>query len=119
METNPFSVPSQISEERGVFGDAKRLKGGFLYRVIEFEAPFPLQLVYDGWWFRQTVDLNGIRAWSQISWLNIQREVEFAVPSSVSPACGSIRIEINFGRTLFIRRFRVWIDELMVYDEIS
>ena len=119
METNPFSVPAQIAEERGVFGDAKRLKGGFLYRVIEIKAPFPCQLVYDGWWFRQTVDLNGIRAWSQISWLNIQREVEFAVPSSVNPACGWVRIEINFGRTLFIRRFRVWIDELMVYDEIS
>lgn len=119
MATNPFSVPSQISEDRGVFGNAKRLRGGFLYRVIEFETPFPCRLVYDGWWFRQTVKLNGIRAWSQISWLNIERTVEFAAPSSVDPSSAPVKIEIDFGRTLFIRRFRVWIDGMIVYDEIS
>ena len=32
---------------------------------------------------------------------------------------GLVKIEIDFGRTLFIRRFRVWIDGVMVYDEIS
>lgn len=119
MSTNPFSVPSQIPEERGVFGNARRVRGGFLYRVIEFETPFACQLVYDGWWFRQKVNLNGRRAWSQISWLNIEREAQFSVPADISAANPNARIEIEFGRTLFIRRFRLWIDEMLIYDEIN
>lgn len=119
MATNPFSVPNQIPEERGIFGNAKRTRGGFLFRVIEFDDPFPCKMIYDGWWFRQKVHMNGQRAWSQISWLTIEREAEFQVPPSVAAAQPRAKIEINFGRSLLIRRFRLWIDGQIVYDEIN
>ncbi|MCP4778540.1 MAG: hypothetical protein GY880_30360, partial [Planctomycetaceae bacterium] len=55
MPTNPFSIPNELPNERGVFGDARLIKKGFLYRVIEIEKPAAMRFIYDGWWFRQTI----------------------------------------------------------------
>lgn len=118
MPTNPFSVPNELPNERGVFGDARLIKKGFLYRVIEIEKPIAMRFVYDGWWFRQTVKINDHMAWSQISWLTIERNAEFALPREFSATCLPCKIEIDFAKALLIQRFRIWIGDQLVYDEI-
>ncbi|MCC9601389.1 hypothetical protein LOC67_12610 [Stieleria sp. JC731] len=77
-----------------------------------------MQLRYSGWWFRQTIAISGFVVWSKISWLDIDRQVEFQLPAEVDPQRRPGRIEIDFSRGLRIRRFRVWIDEHLVYDEV-
>ena len=118
MPTNPFSVPQELPNERGVFGEARLIKKGFLYRVIEIEKPVAMKFVYDGWWFRQTIKISDHMAWSQISWLTIERNADFEIPPAVSANRLPCRIEIDFAKALLIRRFRIWIDERLVYDEI-
>ncbi|MCD0458954.1 hypothetical protein [Roseiconus lacunae] len=91
----------------------------FLYRVIDFRSPQEFQLRYSGWWFRQTVQVSGITVWSKISWLDIDRTVRFSLPESIDPHGRDGRIEIDFSRGLQIRRFRVWIDDQLIYDEVT
>ena len=76
-------------------------------------------MVYSGWWFRQTLDFDGLRVWSQISWLSIRRDIEFQLPEDIDPLCRRGRIKIDFGRGLRISRYQVWIDDETVYDECS
>jgi hypothetical protein len=45
--------------------------------------------------------------------------VEFRVPAEVDPNEPDGRIEIEFTRGLMVRRFRLWIGESLVYDEIN
>jgi hypothetical protein len=119
MTTNPFAATSQLTDQAGIYGDhARRIRGGFLYRVIELDHPFSVRLVYDGWWFRQKVTFGGELVWFRISWLTIHRRVTFRVPSQFDAARRPAAIEIDFSPGLTIRRFRVWIDEQIVYDEI-
>jgi hypothetical protein len=119
MTTNPFSASNLIPDQRGVFGSARRIRSGFLYRVIEVDAPVRCRMVYDGWWFRQKIEISGNVAWFQISWLTIRRRVDFRIPEQVDPAEPQAAIEIHFGPGLTIRRFRLWIAEQIVYDEIN
>jgi hypothetical protein len=116
---NPFAVTNSTPNESGVFGDATRVRSNFLYRVIQLGPPLNYRVVYDGWWFRQRIEINGVLAWSRISWLTIQRRVEFRVPVEVAPYEPAGRIEIEFTRGLMVRRFRLWIGESLVYDEIN
>ncbi|MEE2937735.1 MAG: hypothetical protein VYA84_17220, partial [Planctomycetota bacterium] len=81
--------------------------------------PHHFQFVYDGWWFRQKVEIDGVLVSRRISWLSIQRKVQFQVPSNVDSNQPTGRIEIDFTRGLMIRRFRLWIGEELVYDEIN
>jgi hypothetical protein len=118
MATNPFSSPT-VTDERGVFGGAQRIQGGFLYRVIQIDAPVACRLRYDGWWFRQKIEIDGRLVWFRISWLTIHRRAEFLLPASVDPAQTPASIEIEFGRGLSIRRFRVWIGGQIAFDEIN
>ncbi len=116
---NPFDAPPILVDEKGVFADnAKRIRGFFLHRVIDFTEPFAGRLVYDGWWFRQIVTVNGIRTWYRISWLQIHRVVEFKLPVDVDSLQRLCRIDIHFGRGLQIRRFQVTIGGIVAYDEI-
>jgi len=116
---NPYSVTSKTPPQTGFFGQhATRRDAAFLYRVIEIRHPVEAELVYSGWWFRQTIDIAGERVWSQISWLSIAPKVEFRLPESIAPSGLLGRIEIDFARGLRIRRFRVWIDDQLVYDEV-
>ncbi len=118
--TNPYAVPATIPDDRGIFADqARLLRGSFLYRVIEFDGALKGTFVYDGWWFRQQITINGVRAWFRISWLTIFRNAEFKVPAEVHSAQPHVRVEIGFTRGLSIRRFQVWVDEAIVYDEIN
>ena len=119
MAENPFSPTSTLPNERGVFGTARQIRSGFLFRVIDFDAPMRCRLVYDGWWFRQKIEINGEVAWFQISWLRIHRRITFQVPAKVKVRQPEGKIEIEFGRSLMIRRFRIWIGGQMVYDEIN
>ena len=108
-----------VQSERGVFADHARLiRSTFLYRVIDLERPITTRLVYTGWWFRQKIELDGIPVWFRISWLSIRPRAEFRVPSEVDPSQPTGKIEINFGTGLSIRRFRVWINDQIAYDEI-
>jgi hypothetical protein len=118
MPTNPFSVPHELPEERGVYGDARLIRKGFLFRVIEIENPIHIRFVYDGWWFRQTIKINGHMAWSQISWLTIERKADFDLPPEISTIRLPCKMEIDFAKALLIRRFRLWVDHRLVYDEI-
>lgn len=91
----------------------------------------PLELVYNGWWFLQRVHLNGQLVWWTISWTTIHSQVEIDLsqipdlaPIGSPEPVGShgfpehLRIEISFIRGLRIRRFRVWLDHQIRYDEI-
>ena len=126
---NPFQSPSPITHDQHVFGDFAVLKAkGFLFRIIKFTEPKTFTLTYSGWWFRQRVWINDTQVFSKISWLNIDSSVRFNIEDDrvgpdnmddrpVSNAFSG-RIEIDFTRGLQIRRFRVWIDESITYDEI-
>ena len=135
--TNPFEPPVELPSEKGVFADhATLVKRRFLFRVIQYQHPFTGTLVYSGWWFRQKIEINGSVVWWKVSWLNIDRDVSFTIPVEVlsgkqvnedgpqlnhsgpsQPIRG--RIEIQFTRGLQIRRFRLWLDNTIVYDEID
>lgn len=119
MSTNPFQPMSNLQEEKGVFADGViRRRAAFLYRVIDLQQPFPARFVYTGWWFRQAVYLNGIPVWFRISWTKIHTDLAFQIPAAVDPQERVGQVEINFSRALLIRRFRIWIDSFLVYDEI-
>jgi hypothetical protein len=121
---NPFAPAISVQEELGVFGDAKLHKKSFLHRTIRFGAAHDQALlVYSGWWFVQRIYLNGKLVWWAISWLTIRSVVEFELSNSATksnaPALPShVKIEIDFARGLQIRRFRVWLDHEISYDEI-
>lgn len=126
MTANPFASSASIPSQRGVFGTARLVQPGFLFRVIDFEWPgtgIQSRLVYDAWWFRQKIAIDGHLAWFRISWLKIQRQVEFRIPtaleSEAGDGVGDGEIEIDFGRGLMIRRFRLWLGGILVYDEIN
>lgn len=124
---NPFSVSSHSPLHRGAFAEhAVLLRRSFLYRVIDIHEPFVGQLTYNGWWFRQTVEIDGQSQWFQISWLKIHSRLEFTLPAeiSVAPTWGDaenrrVSIEIGFSRGLTIRRFRIWLAGRILYDEIA
>jgi hypothetical protein len=116
---NPFDAAKILVDEKGVFADgAKLIRGMLVFRVIDFEIPFKGRLVYDGWWFWQRVTVDGIRVWSKISWLRIERQVEFTLPAAVDPLQSRCRIDIHFGPGLTIRRFQVTVAGVVSYDEI-
>jgi len=116
---NPFDPSRILLDEKGVFADsAKLVERTLLYRVIDFEQPFAARLVYDGWWFRQMVTINGFRVWTRISWLRIHRRLEFSLPGEVDPDRRACRIDIEFGFGLSMRRFQVTVGGIVCYDEI-
>lgn len=116
---NPFDPSRILVDERGVFGEgAKLVQRGLLRRVIDFETPFQGRLIYDGKWFRQIVEINGVVVWYRISWLRIHRKLEFQLPSSETGRLSPGRIDIDFGIGLSMRRFQVTIDGIVFYDEI-
>ncbi|WP_145168769.1 hypothetical protein [Rubripirellula lacrimiformis] len=75
------------------------------------------QLTYSGWWFVQRIRINNQPVWRKVSWLRIDREIEIRLPPQVDPDQRPLRIEINFGPALRIRRFRVWLGGQPIYDE--
>ncbi|WP_419581131.1 hypothetical protein [Stieleria magnilauensis] len=87
--------------------------------MVEIRHPIATEFVYSGWWFRQTIDIAGERVWGQISWLDLKKEAEFRLPESVDPARRPGRMEIDFTRGLRIRRFRIWIADELIYDEVA
>ena len=74
---------------------------------------------YSGWWFVQRIDVNGVRAWTKISWLDLSRQIQFDLPAEIDRARRTVNVEINFRPGLLIRRFRVWIDGQMEFDQVS
>lgn len=118
--TNPFAVSTELTDQRGIFGDhVRRLRSAFLFRVIEFQRPFSGVFVYSGWWFRQKIEINGEVVWFRISWLTIFRRAEFTIPEATLPGQSEGQVEIEFTRALQIRRFRIWVGGEIVYDEIN
>ena len=77
------------------------------------------RMVYSGWWFRQQIQFDGELVWFRISWLTILRHAEFVLPLHGGPKRLPGKVEIEFGRGLMIRRFRVWIGGQLAYDEIN
>ncbi len=116
---NPFTPPPTLAVERGTFGDARRVRSGFLYRVIDLESPVCSRMVYSGWSLRQKITFDDQIVWFRISWLTIFRKAEFRLPVEIDRSQSKARLEINFSRLLTIRRFRIWIDGKIVYDEVN
>ncbi|QDV64723.1 hypothetical protein [Crateriforma conspicua] len=118
---NPFAPTINLPEERqGVFTELAECEGkNFLYRRLNVMGPFPGTLLYDGRWFRQKIEFAGHLVWFRISWLIIHRKAEFRLPPAVDPEQRTCRMEIDFSRFLWIRRFRIWMGETLVYDEIN
>lgn len=119
---NPFESTASAALQRGVFGTARLLKSSFLYRVIEYDSPSSsarCRLVWDAWWFRQKITVDGHLAWFRISWLTIRRKVSFTIPAMQGGDPQQGYLEIEFGNGLKVRRFRIWIDEMLVYDEVG
>jgi hypothetical protein len=124
MQNNPFLPSAEIETEKGVTGDARLVRSSFLFRIIELDSPFPksqipIRLRYSGWWFVQRVDVNGIRAWTKISWLDLSRQIQFDLPAEVDSQCRPVNIEINFRPGLMIRRFRIWVDGQLQFDQVA
>lgn len=115
---NPFEAPPSVNEEAVVFGEAVRKRGGLLHREIEFRQPVAAKLVYDGKWFRQKIEIDGHVVWYRISWLTIHRTAKFKLPGAAS-ADPDARMEVDFTKGLGIRRFRVWMNDELAYDEIN
>ncbi|QDT09597.1 hypothetical protein [Planctomycetes bacterium K23_9] len=143
---NPYSAATNIPSEQGIFAEsADLLRSAFLYRMIrvhdpnqgsspaagETESEFGnasrngTLITYSGWWFWQRVVVDNRRVWSKVSWVALNREITFRIPSTESSAQRSAadersgRIEIDFGPGLRIRRFRVWVDAEIIFDEIK
>ncbi|TWU59203.1 hypothetical protein Poly51_19890 [Rubripirellula tenax] len=119
MTSNPFAPAASVDDEIGVCGDARLIRSGFLFRIIEFETPRKCGLRYSGWWFLQRVWVDDHKVWSKVSWLNLSRNIEFRLPADRFPDESLVRIEIVFRPGLVIRRFRVWMDEQLAFDQIS
>lgn len=145
---NPYSATTNLTSRDGIFADSAILvRSSFLYRIIRLLRPELGQdkdssrqadeglvdettasetdlIIYSGWWFWQRVTFNGHRVWSKVSWVALNREIEFRIPAGFSRS--SIdqnrervgKIEIDFGPGLRIRRFRLWMDDVIVLDEI-
>lgn len=119
LVANPFDASKILVDEQGVFADgAKLVRRSLLYRVIDFEQPFRGRLIYDGWWFRQRVTVEAMPVWLRISWLRIERQLEFRLPKQVDSQMRNCRIDIHFGPGLWIRRFQVTVGGMIAYDEI-
>ena len=72
--------------------------------IVRLFAHFPLQNVHN--------------VWFRISWLRIHSHAEFRLPRSLDADQPAAGIEIDFTRNLRIRRFRFWIADETVYDEV-
>lgn len=118
--TNPFAPSTILPDDHGVFADgAFRRRASFVYREIAFTSPFSGLLIYDGWWFRQQISIDGICVWRRISWAVFHKRIEFALPAEVDPHRSLATIDIRFGHMLTIRRFQVAVGGRTVYDEIA
>lgn len=118
MIVNPYAFIPKTESKSNYFGDfATRLGAGFLFRQIELTAPAPMTLTYNGWWFRQRILVDQEVVFQCISWTKIRKrlEFEFTAPAGLLHQ-GSI--EIDFSKGLRIQRFRIWIDDFIVYDEV-
>ncbi|MEL6898111.1 MAG: hypothetical protein AAFP90_18590 [Planctomycetota bacterium] len=120
MTINPYAPAAPIDQPKGVFGDhATLIRQTFLYRVIEITDPLDLEIVYDGWWFRQTVIVNGESCWWQLTWLSFANRIEFTLPAGVDELERRCEIEIGFARGANIKRFSLRLDDYLVYDEFG
>ena len=116
--TNPYFTPPNVDLPHSIFAEDARLTGtSFLFRKIEFQQPFQGTLVYSGWWFWQRIHVCEQRVWARVSWATIDRQIEFKMPDETGFEHG--RIEIDFSRGLMIRRFRVWMDDALVFEHIK
>ena len=114
---NPYRSPSVVRRQPGIHGEqARRQASGFLYREIELSGRFDGVLRYNGWWFVQRIHLDDKLLWRKISWLRVERLIEFMLPTA---AGGSVMatIQIDFGARLQFRRFQLLADDQSVYDE--
>ncbi len=115
---NPYRSPSPVQHQGVVYGDyAKRRRGGFLFREIELTGRFDGVLRYTGWWFVQRVFLNDRRLWWKISWLTLQRRVDFRLPDATGQAVDAT-LQMDFDARLRFRRFQLIADDVSIYDEI-
>lgn len=76
-------------------------------------------LEYNGWWFVQRVRIDDELVWWAISWLTLERQIQFRIKSPQSDDYVDGKLEIDFGRRLQIKRFTFRASSRIVYDEIN
>ncbi len=127
-ELNPYATPAPLSSEtaggtatglplQAAPQDVQRVRGGFLYRELDFGVPLSGRLTYTGWWFVQRVYWNDRLLWRAVSWWSLQREIAFRWPPGSVAEGVTGRIAIGFGPGLRIRQFTVWCDGQRIYQE--
>ena len=116
---NPYRASSNVLPEPGIYLNSAVLCGSsFLFRSIQIERPFSHRLVYSGWWLLQKITIDGQCVWSTVSWPALKRTISFTIPGPGLDFYADGFIEIDFAPGLRIRRFRVWIDGEIVFDEV-
>ncbi|MEZ6089488.1 MAG: hypothetical protein R3C05_15960 [Pirellulaceae bacterium] len=117
-ESNPYASPTPLKFEPGIFMlGGNRSARGLLHRTIAFTEPFQTVLDYDGKHFRQRVLIGGHRVWHCISWVRIHPKIEFVWPAEIAGSDAPGRIEMRFNRLLWIKRFVIYLNDRVIYDE--
>ncbi len=114
---NPYRSPAPVQRQGRLYGEAARRRaGGFLYREIELTGRVEGVLRYNGWWFVQRIHLDEQLLWRKISWLRIERFVEFTLPS-VSGEELAASLHMEFDSRLRFRGFHLLADGYTLYEE--
>lgn len=113
---NPYlpPVPLQHVQEND---QAVLLRGGFLFREIQFYQPVEFRFRYSGWNFIQRIYADEQIVWSRISWVVIHRQAEFRLPQSLDASGVMYRMNIEFGRGLRTRRFVLFRDKQLIWED--
>ncbi len=115
---NPYQPPGVVEARDSIDNrGGTLLRGGFLYREIDFHTPVKMQFYYSGWNFVQRIRVNQETVWSRISWITIHRQAEFMLPESVDPLGRTCEMQITFVRGLRMRRFLLRLEGQVIWDD--
>jgi hypothetical protein len=117
---NPYLPPVPLAQSQQPYQvPARLLRGGFLFRDIQFHYPFEFRFRYSGWNFIQRIRIDGQIVWRKISWIVIHRQAEFFVPESLDPAGLPYRMVIEFGFGLRMRRFQLLRGNAIIWEDLG
>jgi hypothetical protein len=123
LETeNPYTSPRvptlrPLDEDRPWLDSVRVLKveRGFLYRRVVLEAPLEMDLEYCSHKLVHSVSVDGQIAAQTLSVVRFVRRFEFELRSGGRAV--PVLVEVNVGRFLRIRAFRIVVEGKNVYTE--
>lgn len=113
---NPYLPPAPLQNDPQN-DHATLLRGGFLFREIQFYQPVEFRFRYSGWNFIQRIYANEHIVWSRISWVVIHRQAEFRLPQSLDASGATYRMNIEFGRGLRTRHFLLFRGTQLIWED--